>query len=85
MGKNSKGAPPVKWQTLARRSVAYQLSDGSVMDRTIECAADTDELIVAVLRDERKAVRFGWRAPESQRGLLDDLDAGLTPELADAA
>ncbi|WP_130584379.1 hypothetical protein [Bradyrhizobium sp. Leo170] len=61
MGKNAKGAPPVKWQILGRRTIAYQLSDGTVAERTIDRAADTDELVVAVLRDERKAVRFGFR------------------------
>lgn len=25
VGKNGKGAPPVKWQTLARRTIAYRL------------------------------------------------------------
>lgn len=85
VGKNAKGSPPVKWRALTRRTIAYQLSDGTVAERTIDRAADTDELIVAVLRDERKAVRFGWRAPEHVRQLLDGLDAGLEPDLASAA
>ncbi len=61
MGKNGKGSPPVKWQTLARRTIAYRRSDGTMAERSIDRAADTDELVVAVLRDERKAVQFGWR------------------------
>lgn len=61
VGKNGKGTPPVKWQILAWRTVSYQRLDGTVVDRTIDRAADTDELVVAVLRDEKHAVRFGFR------------------------
>ncbi len=82
VGKNAKGSSPVKWQALARRTITYQLSDGTVAERTLDRTTDMEELIVGVLRDERKAVRFGWKAPEHVRQLLDGLDGDLESDLA---
>ena len=82
LGRNAKGSPPVKWHALARRTITYQLSDGTVAERTLDRTADMEELIVAVLRDERKAVRFGFRGkgPSSHSSGIEQ-----EPSLQDAA
>lgn len=80
LGRNAKGTPPVKWHALARRSISYRRSDGTVAEHTLDRAADMEELIVATLRDERKAVQFGWRAPEHVRQLLAGLGADVEQE-----
>nr|CUV26864.1 protein of unknown function [Ralstonia solanacearum] len=51
---------------LARRSVSY-MAGGEVRTKVVERAVDTLEVVVAVLRDEKQAPRFGWRAPGLRR------------------
>ncbi|MBR8239513.1 hypothetical protein [Burkholderia multivorans] len=64
LGRNAKGTKPVDLtaEMLVRRSVSY-LSGGEFKTRVIERAVDQDEVIVAVLRDEPRAVRFAFRSP----------------------
>ncbi|WP_454764434.1 hypothetical protein [Cupriavidus campinensis] len=61
IGKNAKGSPPIKLARLDSRSVTYQRADGTVHIRAIDRTVDMEEVLVAVLRDEQQAVRFGWR------------------------
>jgi hypothetical protein len=51
---------------LAPRVVAY-MAGGEVRTKVVERAVDTVEVIVAALRDEKQAPRFGWRAPGLRR------------------
>lgn len=61
-GLNRKGTRPEKLtaEMLGRRSISYQ-AGGAVRTKVIERAIDTLEVMVAVLRDEKQAPRFGWR------------------------
>ncbi|WP_175108354.1 hypothetical protein [Pararobbsia alpina] len=69
IGANAKGTKPVKLPPLHRRSISY-MAGGKLKTETIDRSLDTTELIVAVLRDERYAVQFGWQAPAGVRALL---------------
>lgn len=77
LGRNAKGTKPVELtaEMLVRRSVSY-LSGGEFKTRVIERAVDQDEVIVAVLRDEPKAVRFAFRAPQRMRAMVDGINDG---------
>lgn len=58
-GRNAKGAAPVKLQRLCQRRVFIRHGDElRVLVR--QRSVDTDELIVAALRDSKKAVTFAW-------------------------
>ncbi|MGY3551177.1 hypothetical protein [Bradyrhizobium sp. USDA 4469] len=61
-GRNGKGNAPVQLtaEMLGRRSVTYQ-AGGEVRTKVVERALDTVEVMVAALRDEKQAPRFGWR------------------------
>ncbi|WP_407122184.1 hypothetical protein [Bradyrhizobium sp. STM 3561] len=61
-GRNGKGTPPIKLARLDPRSVTYQRADRTVHTRAIDRTVDMEEVLVAVLRDEQQAVRFGFRA-----------------------
>lgn len=61
LGKNRKGSQPIKLGRLDPRRVTYQRADGTVHTRAIDLTVDTEEVLVAVLRDEQQAVRFGFR------------------------
>lgn len=61
LGRNAKGNKPSKLKALDARSVVYRGSDGIVQMRTIDRTLNTAEVVVAILRDQRKAVRFGFR------------------------
>lgn len=76
-GRNCKGTAPTKLtaEMLARRSVSY-LAGGELKTRVVERALDQDELIVAVLRDEPKAVRFAFRAPKRMQKFVDGICDG---------
>ncbi|MDO3518138.1 hypothetical protein [Ralstonia pseudosolanacearum] len=67
-GRNGKGNAPVLLtaEMLGRRSISY-LAGGEVRTKVVERAVDTVEVVVAVLRDEKQAPRFGWRAPGLRR------------------
>jgi hypothetical protein len=75
-GRNAKGHPPVTHPPLDRRSVSY-LSGGQVKMKTVDLTTSLDELIVAVLRDERKEVQFQFRAAESVLQLVEGMDRSL--------
>jgi hypothetical protein len=62
VGVNRKGSQPKKLPSLRRRTVAYQTA-GQVKTKTVDLSLDTDELIVTVLRDEDRRMRFGWAPP----------------------
>lgn len=61
IGKNSKGSAPSKMRPLARRTVRYFAAD-EVRTLTLDHSADTVELMVAVLRDQKKRVVFSFNA-----------------------
>ncbi|TCG08854.1 hypothetical protein BZM27_09390 [Paraburkholderia steynii] len=88
IGKNAKGTKPIKLAKLAPRSITYR-AGGVVKTRKIAETVDTDELIVAVLRDEECAPQFAYRAPAALDWLLDDdvydRSIGDTVEVADVA
>ncbi|MGF6806057.1 hypothetical protein OKW30_001183 [Paraburkholderia sp. Clong3] len=67
IGKNAKGTKPIKLAQLVQRTISYMVR-GKLETKTVERCLDTTELIIAVLRDEKQAVRFGWRAPARMRG-----------------
>lgn len=59
IGKNSKGSRPTKMKPLARRTVRF-IMGGAPCTLTLDQTADTTELIVAVLRDQKKRVQFSF-------------------------
>jgi hypothetical protein len=65
-GRNSKGTKPVQHPPMHRRSISYVCA-GEVKTKTLDMSVDADELIVAVLRDERRELQFEFRAAESLR------------------
>jgi hypothetical protein len=69
IGKNRKGAAPIKLAPLHRRSISY-MAGGKLRTKTIDRSINTTELVVAVLRDEEHAVQFRWQAPPSLQALL---------------
>jgi len=62
VGKNRKGTAPVKLTRLDQRSIAYRTA-GVVKTRTLSESVDTEELMVAVLRDTPSSVTFGFKNP----------------------
>lgn len=61
LGKNGKGSVPSKMKPLARRTVRYFAAD-EMRTLTIDQSSDTEEMIVAVLRDQKKRVVFAFNA-----------------------
>jgi hypothetical protein len=68
--KNAKGNAPVRLARLDQRSITYRAA-GVVKTLTLTESVDTDELIVATLRDSKHAPQFGYRAPAAMDWLLD--------------
>jgi len=65
IGRNAKGTAPVKHSNLAARRIRYLHGD-EVRTLALRQSVDTDELMVAVLRDSRQSVVFAWNsAPPS--------------------
>lgn len=60
-GRNAKGTAPVKLRCLERRRIRF-LSGNEPCSLTMQYSLDTDELIVAALRDTKLRVRFGFGA-----------------------
>jgi hypothetical protein len=75
-GRNAKGNAPVTHLPLHRRSVSY-LSGGQFKTKTVDLTTSADELIIAVLRDERQAVQFEFRAGESVQQLIEGMDRSI--------
>jgi hypothetical protein len=75
-GRNAKGTKPVKHPEMHKRSISYHC-DGEVRTKTLDMSIDAEELIVTVLRDERKEVQFQFRAAESVRQLVEGMDRGI--------
>ncbi|SOE59215.1 hypothetical protein SAMN05414139_01493 [Burkholderia sp. D7] len=69
IGRNGKGTVPRI--VLEPRSISY-LTAGEVKTRTLSESLDNDELVIAVLRDSKSAVAFGFRAPAAMDWLLGD-------------
>ncbi|MGF6936983.1 hypothetical protein OKW41_006145 [Paraburkholderia sp. UCT70] len=88
IGRNGKGNAPVRLARLDARSVTYR-AGGGVKTRELAESVDTEELIVAVLRDEERTPQFGWHAPAAMDWLLDedlyDRAIGNTVEVVDIA
>lgn len=59
IGRNAKGTTPVKLQALEQRRARY-LHGGDVRTIRLRHTVDTDELIVAVLRDSKSRVAFAF-------------------------
>lgn len=59
IGRNSKGSNPVKMRPLARRTVRF-IMGGTPCTLTLDHTADTEEMVVAVLRDQKKRVQFSF-------------------------
>lgn len=58
-GRNAKGTAPVKLRCLARRRVRY-MAGTEPCSMVAQHSLDTDELVVAALRDSKQRVRFGF-------------------------
>ena len=64
-GRNAKGTAPVKHTNLVPRRIRYMHGE-ELRTLAMRQTADTDELIVAVLRDSKKSVAFAFNpAPPS--------------------
>lgn len=61
IGKNSKGSAPSKMKPLARRTVRFFAAD-EMRTLTLDHTADTEEMLVAILRDQKKRVVFAFNA-----------------------
>lgn len=57
-GRNAKGTAPVKLTCLSRRRVRY-MAGNEPCSLVVQHSLDTDELVVAALRDSKNRVRFG--------------------------
>lgn len=58
-GRNAKGTAPVKHPPMHPRRVRY-MHGGELRSLALRHTVDTDELLVAVLRDSRQRVVFAW-------------------------
>lgn len=61
MGRNAKGTAPVKLKREDARLIRF-MAGGEVRSLRVDRSIDTDELIVATLRDSRHSVLFGLAA-----------------------
>lgn len=61
IGRNAKGTAPVKLGSLDQRSIRYRHGD-EMRTLVLQNTVDIDELIVAALRDSRKAVVFAFNS-----------------------
>ena len=61
---------------LQRHAVTY-LAGGELKTRAIEHAVDQDEVIVAILRDEPKAVTFAFQPPASAWAVVAGMECGV--------
>jgi hypothetical protein len=60
-GKNAKGTAPVRLAALHKRRIRY-LHGPDVQTLVLRASADTDELIVAALRDSKSAIVFAFNS-----------------------
>jgi hypothetical protein len=58
-GRNAKGQPPVKLQPLHPRRISVSV-EGLVSEFRLERSSDTAELMLAVLRNKRGDIAFGF-------------------------
>lgn len=58
-GRNAKGTTPVKLRSLCRRRIRY-LVGGEARSLVVQNSVDTEELVIAVLRDSPTRVSFGF-------------------------
>lgn len=61
IGRNAKGTAPVKLQALQARRIRFRHGD-EVRTLRLAQSVDTDELMVAALRDSRQRVVFAWNS-----------------------
>lgn len=70
IGKNARGAAPVKHPPLCQRRISF-LRDNAVVTVTLRETVDEAELIAAVLRDSKTPVVFAHKAkPQLRQGSL---------------
>lgn len=72
IGANAKGTAPINLARLDQRSITFRAAGGGVKTRVLAESVDTEELVIAVLRDSVSAVQFGWCAPAATDGLIGD-------------
>lgn len=60
-GRNAKGTAPVKLRGLCRRRIRF-MAGAEPRSLVVQHSLDTEELIVAALRDNPNRVRFGFGA-----------------------
>lgn len=60
-GRNAKGTLPIKLKRLEPRRIRYLVGD-EVKTKCVARSLDTDELIISVLRDEKKSAVFAFNA-----------------------
>jgi hypothetical protein len=70
-GRNAKGSKP-RMADLERRSIRFAVVGGAIKTHAAQHSADTEELMVNVLRRTRGQVVFGFhgRAPGIRQGFL---------------
>ena len=61
LGRNAKGTKPVKLCALEPRRIRYR-HGSDVLTLKLKHSVDTDELVVAVLRDSRQSVEFAFNS-----------------------
>jgi hypothetical protein len=61
LGRNAKGTAPVKLCALDARRIRYKHGD-ELHTLRVRQSVDTDELMVAVLRDSKQAVVFAFNS-----------------------
>lgn len=61
LGRNAKGTAPVKLQGLASRCIRFRHGD-EVRTLKVRHSVDTDELLVATLRDSKSRVVFAFNS-----------------------
>ena len=59
IGRNAKGSRPVKLAPLEPRRIRY-MAGSTVKTLYMPLSVDTEELVVAALRDSRERVTFAW-------------------------
>lgn len=60
-GRNAKGTKPTKLANLCKRRIRF-MAGGELRSLAVPLSLDTDELVVAALRDTPQRVRFGFGA-----------------------
>jgi hypothetical protein len=73
-GANAKGTAPVKHPPLDLRTVFYRAGD-ECKTKTVARSTSTEEMMVAVLRDEPHQAEFAWGGHLRMQALLRECEA----------